>query len=55
MEDLFYSKDENIVFWVAGYCRDLNTDVLVDKISDLKQMGQEFADVLNIDLDKVRT
>lgn len=55
MKDLFYSQDEKIVFWVAGYCRDLNTDSIVEKVKDLQEMGQKLADVLGVKLDKIRT
>lgn len=55
MRDLFYSKEENVLFWIAGYCKDLNTDSVSEKIASLKSDASTLADVAKVDIGSVMT
>lgn len=43
MENLFYSKSEKILFWVAGYTGDNNTCNALEKIAYLQKNAETFA------------
>lgn len=55
MKDLFYSWDEKILFWVAGYTADLNTDNVIEKNRDLLENALEFAGKAQCDVSSVKT
>lgn len=54
-ENLFYSTQEGILFWVAGYTRDGSTDKVVEIIESLNSNAQTFADHAGVPLDEVFT
>lgn len=54
-KDLFYSPTEGILFWVAGYTRDGNTENVQEIINSLKENSQIFADYAGIPFEKVFT
>lgn len=54
-KDLFYSSKEGILFWVAGYTRDGNTDNVKEIIEDLKQNALRFAEQAGCHFDEVKT
>lgn len=54
-KDLFYSSKEGILFWVAGYTRDSNTENVKKIIEDLKQNAMRFAEQAGCDFDEVKT
>lgn len=43
MENLFYSKKEKILFWIAGYTADGSTGRVLEKIRHLKDYAEQFA------------
>lgn len=55
MKELFYSKSEGILFWVAGYTRDGNTNNVSQMVQSLQENAQKFANKANIKLEKVQT
>jgi hypothetical protein len=55
MENLFYSESEKTAFWIAGYCADLNTDSVMQKIKSLKGNAKKFANVIGKHVDLVST
>lgn len=55
MKDLFYSKQENILFWVAGYTRDGNTDNVLEIIQDLIKNAETFSKIADCQLSEVKT
>lgn len=54
-ENLFYSTQEGILFWVAGYTRDGNTENVQEIIASLKENAQTFADHAGVPFEKVLT
>lgn len=55
MKDLFYSQREGILFWVAGYTRDNNTEQVIEMIKSLEENATKFAEMANIPIEKVST
>lgn len=55
MKDLFYSLDEGILFWIAGYTKDGNTNSVVEMVESLEENATKFAKVANIPIEKVFT
>lgn len=55
MKDLFYSKSEGILFWVAGYTRDSNTYKVGEIVESLRDNAQRFADQAECNFDEVCT
>jgi hypothetical protein len=55
MRDLFYSSDEGILFWVAGYTKDGNTNSVVEIVESLNENATNFAEIANIPINSVFT
>lgn len=55
MNDLFYSPKEDILFWVAGYTRDGNTEKVNEIIKSLEENAKKFAEIANVPFEKVFT
>lgn len=55
MENLFYSESEKTVFWIAGYCADLCTDNVIQKIESLAENAKTFADAVAQSIDNIYT
>lgn len=55
MDNLFYSHDENVLFWVAGYAADLNTSKVDEKITSLVENQSRFAEVAKCPRSEVHT
>ena len=55
MNDLFYSPKEGILFWVAGYTRDNNTEQVIEMVKSLEENANKFAEIANIPIEKVFT
>lgn len=53
MEDLFYSKQEKILFWVAGYTD--NSNIVTEMIEKLNQLLEKFNEVAKVDPKEIRT
>lgn len=53
--DLFYSTEEGILFWVAGYTRDGNTNSVKEIVQSLEENAKTFAEKAEVDFDKVLT
>lgn len=45
MDNIFYSEDEKIVFWVVGYCEMDNTRNVNRQIEVLKEKKDEFLSI----------
>ena len=54
-KNLMYTEKDNTIFWVAGYCKDLNTSNVNQKIDSLKENAKRFADHCGIDVSDVNT
>lgn len=50
-----YTEQDNTLFWVAGYCKDLNTSNVNQKIESLKENALKFAAHCGIDISDVNT
>lgn len=50
-----FTNHNKVLFWVAGYTADLNTDNAVAKINDLKNHATSFAEAINVPLEDVNT
>ena len=55
MDNIFYSHDEKILFWVAGYTADNNTDDLLTIIGSLTENANIFAGMAKCALKDVKT
>jgi len=55
MDNIFYSREEKTAFWVAGYCRDLNTDLAQQKVYDMLKNAKKFAKWAGVDVGTVKT
>lgn len=49
MNDLFYSVNEGVLFWIAGYTADLNTENVIKQTKSLKKNAEKFAKVAGVD------
>ena len=47
MDNIFYSEDEKIVFWIAGYTRIDNTNSVDEQIEGLNEKRNEFLSLFN--------
>lgn len=54
-KDLFFASREGILFWVAGYTRDGNTDNVQEIVEDLTQNALRFANQAGCHFDEVLT
>ena len=54
-DNLFYSSKEDILFWVAGYTRDGNTENVAEILKSLEENATKFAEQADIPFDKVLT
>ena len=55
MNKLFYSPSEELVFLVAGYTQDLNTDSVVEICASLTDNAVKLSQLVNCDISMVRT
>ena len=54
-DDLFYSSKEGILFWVAGYTQDGNTENVKKILESIKENAYKFAEQAGVDFDEVQT
>ncbi len=55
VKDLFYSPNEQLLFWVAGYTADGNTDNVLQIIQSLKENAELFAQTACVNIEQVNT
>jgi hypothetical protein len=55
VKDLFYSPNEQLLFWVAGYTADGSTDNVLQMIKSLKKYAGLFAKEIGVKIDQVET
>lgn len=55
MTNLFYSENEEILFWIAGYTADNNSSLVINKINSLKENALLFAKASGCKLGTIRT
>jgi len=53
--NLYYSPNDKIVFWIAGYTADENTQLVVKKIDSLSDNAKKFAEKIGVDYTAVKT
>jgi hypothetical protein len=54
-QNLYYTPDDKMLFWVAGYTADDHTDSVVAKTEYLLENAQKFATKVGCKLDEVKT
>lgn len=55
MKDLFYSNEEKILFYIAGYTQDHHLSNVVEMTTDLMNNAIKFANEVGCDLSQVKT
>jgi hypothetical protein len=55
MKDVFYSKSDDRLFWVAGYTAYDNTSNVFEKIRALQECSKTFSDWAKCDQKEVKT
>lgn len=55
MKDLFYTKSDKTLFWIAGYTQDDNETKVHLKIEHLRKVTEEFAKVAKCPFESVNT
>ena len=55
MSNLFYSKTDNFLFWVAGYTKDGNVQDVAQMIEALKENATHFAQIASVPFEHVKT
>lgn len=55
LQELYYSESEEILFWVAGYTADNQTENVCKQTESLKANARRFARVANCPLSVIRT
>lgn len=53
--NFFYTPNDKMLFWVAGYTADGNTSSVVEMSRSLLENAQKFADKVGCKLEDVRT
>lgn len=53
--NLYYTPKDQMLFWVAGYTADNNTDSIPEIIQSLTENAQAFADHVGCDFKHVKT
>ncbi len=55
MEKLFYSKKDGLLYWIAGYTADGNTDNVAQMTKSLTDNATKFAGVAGCEVNEVCT
>lgn len=54
-ENLFYTHNDKMLFWVAGYTADNNTSSVVEILKSLQENAEKFAKKVGCKLEDVKT
>lgn len=55
VKNLFYTKSDKTLFWIAGFTQDDNESKVHLKIEHLRKAAEEFAEVAKCPFDSVNT